>query len=312
MKQVLIKILFLGSIIIVGCSNEVADYSDADNNVSTEVSQSSVAQSENIDLEEQESAEEKIEENHFYNIQNKVIYEDNNIRITAKSINYEELFGPEVKVLIENDSDKDIIVQANYCTVNDIMMSTMFSSDVASGKKSNDSIGFMSSDFTSYGIDIIRDIELELNILDAESFSSLYTSDIINLKTDAPDTYEQVIYDNGALAFSTKDVKVVVKKIDTESSFLGSELLVYIENNSNKNIMIQTRDVSINGFMVNPIFSCDVVAGKKAYDTITFLDSELEENEIEIIKNIELYFTAMDDKWNNYIETDIIQINFDE
>ena len=41
-------------------------------------------------------------------------------------------------------------------------------------------------------------------------------------------------------------------------------MILYIENNSDKNVTIQVRDVSVNGFMVESSMLEDVMAGKKA------------------------------------------------
>ena len=56
---------------------------------------------------------------------------------------------------------------------------------------------------------------------------------------------------------------------------------------SSQNIIAQTRNVSVNGLMIDPIFSADVVAGKKTNDKMTIMSSELEFAGITTIKNIE-------------------------
>ena len=87
--------------------------------------------------------------------------------------------------------------------------------------------------------------------------------------------------------------------------------MVYIENNSDKNITVQTRDVSIDGFMVEAMFSCDVVAGKRAVDAITFMESDLTENEITAINDVELSFHVFDmNDWNTIADTEVVTITF--
>jgi len=63
--------------------------------------------------------------------------------------------------------------------------------------------------------------------------------------------------------------------LDREDSFRGADIYVYIENNGDEDIIIQLRDVSLNGFMVDLAFSSDVLAGKKSFDSITFFESDL-------------------------------------
>ena len=80
----------------------------------------------------------------------------------------------------------------------------------------------------------------------------------------------------------------------------------YIENNSGKNRIIQCDDMSVNGFMVTPYFSSTVYDGKKAIDDITLMSSELEENNITSIDEIELKFKIIDEDFMNSIESDTI------
>lgn len=103
-------------------------------------------------------------------------------------------------------------------------------------------------------------------------------------------------------------VKITATALD-EEAFMGPELKVKIENTSGRNLTVQCRDVSVNGFMVDPIFSCDIVDGKTAMDSITFMSSELEEAGIETIDSIELSFHIYDsDSWDDYLNTGVVTI----
>ena len=111
---------------------------------------------------------------------------------------------------------------------------------------------------------------------------------------------EKVLYDaNG--------VKVTYKGM--EKGWMSTKFKVKIENNSGKDLMVQTRDESINGLMVSVFFSCDVKDGKSANDEIDIMKSELEDNDIESIDDFEFYFTFIDsDDWLDTFESDIITI----
>jgi len=86
---------------------------------------------------------------------------------------------------------------------------------------------------------------------------------------------------------------------------------LYIENNTDKAITVQARDVSINDFMVDPVFSCEVISGKKAFDTITFMESDLTDNGITDINDLELKLHIFDtETWDTIKDTDIIKISF--
>ena len=87
--------------------------------------------------------------------------------------------------------------------------------------------------------------------------------------------------------------------------------IIFVENNSDRIIDVQARDVSIDGFMVDPVFSSSVAAGKKRFDTITFFESDLEDNGITDIKEIEMKFHVFDDTtYDTIFDTEIQKISF--
>lgn len=240
-----------------------------------------------------------------------VLVDEAGVKITAKSLEVDEIFGPEVKLLIENNSGKDLTFQCGYATVNGYMVDTMMSVDVVNGKKANDSLTFMESDFEACGIDAIADMEIAFHIFDMAEWETYLDTDAIQIKTSIADTFEYTYDDSGDLAYEGNGVKIVVKGLAEDESIFGPSIVVYIENTGDKDVTVQTRDVSINGFMVDAMFSCDVVAGKRAIDTITFMETDLEENEITAIEDVELSFHVFDmAEWETIVDTEVVNITF--
>lgn len=210
-----------------------------------------------------------------------VLVDEAGVKITAKSLNLDGFMGAELNLLIENNSGKDLTFQSRNASVNGYMVETMMSVDIVDGKRANDTLIFLNSDLEACGIETIAD------------------------------TFEYTFDSNGHIAFDENGIKIVVKGLSEDDSIFGPGIIVYIENNSNQNITVQTRDVSVNGFMVTPIFSSDVIIGKHAIDSITFLSSELEENAISTFETIELSFHIFDlSDWQTIVDTDVVTITF--
>lgn len=244
-------------------------------------------------------------------LEEQVVLDENGIKITVKGLDKDgSIFGPEVKLLIENESGKDITVQARNISVNGYMVEDMFSADVVNGKKANDELTIMESSLEKAGISTIADIEFSFHVFETHSFDSLFDSDIIQLKTSAADSYEYTFDDSGDVVYDEGGVKIVVKGLSDSDSIFGPGIIVYAENNSDKDVTVQVRDVSVNGFMVDPIFSADVAAGKHAVDSITFMSNNLDENEIDKIKDVELSFHIFNDYFGESIDTDTVKISF--
>lgn len=240
-----------------------------------------------------------------------ILIDEAGITITAKSLESDGIFGPEVKLLIENNSGKDLTFQCRNASINGYMVETMMSVDVVNGKKSNDSLTFMKSDLEACGIEAIADMELAFHVFDTADWETYLDTDAIQIKTSIADSFEYIYDDSGDLAYEGNGVKIVVKGLAEDESIFGPSIMVYIENTSNKDITVQIRDVSINGFMMDALFSCDIVAGKRAVDSITFMSSDLEENEISEIEDVELSFHVFDmTSWDTIVDTELVNITF--
>ncbi|MBO6241906.1 MAG: hypothetical protein J6O61_13865 [Butyrivibrio sp.] len=258
----------------------------------------------------EETTEEVKKEASGATIEEQVLFDENDIKITATGME-DSWAGTKLTLLIENNSAKGITVQARNANVNGYMVDTMMSADVAAGKKSNDGLTFQTSGLKECGIEQIATMEFIFHIFDSETWDEIVDTDVIKIDTSIADGYVQNYDDSGEVLVDTNDVKIVGKGLSDENSVFGPGVILYVENNSDKDITIQVRDVSVNGFMVDTSMSEDVVASKKAISAVTFFSSSLEENGITDITDVELYFHIFDQKsWDEIFDSDVITIKF--
>lgn len=240
-----------------------------------------------------------------------ILVDEDGITITAKSLETDGLFGPQIKLLIENNSGKDLCFQCRNTSINGYMIDGIMSTTVANEKKANASLTFSESDLELCEIKQIADVELNFYIFDANDWEKYLETDAIQIRTSIADTFEYLYNENGHLVYEGNDLKIIIKGLLENTSIFGPEVVVYIENNSDKDLIVQVRNVSINNFMVTSSFSSNVIKRKRIIDTITFFDSELEENDITTIENIELYFKVFDkNNFETIVDTEIIKIIF--
>lgn len=243
-------------------------------------------------------------------VEEMVLVDEQGVKITLKSLETDSFMGPELKLLIENDTDKDLTFSARDVSVNGYMNSALFYSDVAAGKKANDELTLSGSDLKACRITTIADVELSFHIYEGDSFTDYFDTDPIVIETSAHDGFEYVYDEEGTLAFEDNGIKIIVKGL-TDTSIFGPGVLFYIVNTSDKNVTVTTRDVSVNGFMVDDVFYCDVLAGKHAVEASVFMSTSLEENGIETIEEIEMTFHITDsDTYRKITDSDVIKISF--
>ncbi len=258
---------------------------------------------------EKPTGEDASKETNRITIDEQVILDQDGYTITAKEIT-DGIFGSEINLLIENNSSGDITVQSRNMTVNGYMISSMLSADVVAGKKSNESLTLSGIDLEMSGIDAVASVKFNIAVLDADSWDELLFTDTIEIETSIVSDYAQVYDDSGEVLLDRDGIKIVSKGIGDESIF-GPSVILYIENNSDQAVTVQVRDTSVNGFMITPTMSSEVLPGMRAVSNLTFFESELEENQITEIKDIETSFHVFDtDSWDTIFDSETIVITF--
>ena len=158
------------------------------------------------------------------------------------------------------------------------MITDLFSSGIAAGKKSNETLYLSSSQLKAAGIENVGKIEIYFHIYDSSTYDTVFDPECVVIQTSAYANMDTMPNDAGTELYHQDGIKIVGKTVD-ENSFWGTAILLYIENNSGKNVGISVDDMSINGFMISPLFSTTVYDGKKSIDDITVLSSDLEEKD---------------------------------
>lgn len=287
--------------IVPANSNEESESSDNKGNSDTE------QESSNTDEESQEDKPNEKDDAKL-SIEEQVLWEVNGVTLTAKSIEEDSIWGTGIKVLAENNSDKDVSFYCDAIIVNDYMISDLTSISVTAGNKSNETIYLLSSELEAAGIDKIGKIEIYMHMSDPETYDRIETSECITIKTSLFDEIDTEADTSGTVLLEQDGVKIIGKYVD-EDSFWGAAALLYIENNTDKNITVRAEDVAINGFMVTSFGSQSVYAGKKAFTTVDFFSSSLEENDITSVDTVEMKFKVLDEDYNHIIDTDKISFN---
>jgi hypothetical protein len=117
---------------------------------------------------------------------------------------------------------------------------------------------------------------------------------------------DTTVNDAGTELYNEGGIRIVGKTVD-ENSFWGTAILLYCENTSGKNVGISVDDMSINGYMMDPYFSTTIYDGKKSIDDITIFSSDLEENGITSVDDVELKFHIYDnDTYDTIADSDAI------
>lgn len=239
-------------------------------------------------------------------IEEQVLLDQDGILITAMEYASDSIWGDGIRLLLENNSDRTVTVGCKALIVNHYMITDLFSAEVAAGKKANEVMYLSNSELKAAGIDTVGQVEVYFQIFDSESFDTILESDCVTIKTSGFEEMDTTPDDLGTELYQADGIRIVGKTVD-EDSFWGTAILLYCENTSGKHVGISVEEMSVNGFMMNPLFSTTVYDGKMALDEITLLSSDLEANGIEAIEEVELKFHIYDaDSYSTIADSEAI------
>ncbi len=260
-------------------------------------------------------------------IEETVLYDENNVRITATSLQYNNS-SVSVALTFENDSDKDLSFISNSlgysCNyVNDFMVSEGYVyCDVPSGETAEDEASFSYDGLLTYGITEMAEVGIGFMISD-DDFNYIYTGSC-PLKTSAADTYDSGS-ENFIEAISSKAVMnaygyTVPYYTDealynsdamevTSAAFLEKDgdttLALEVKNLTDAAIYVQSSDISGNGnILYDSTWSSNTInAGKKAIITLQFSSMTDSDTELEDITDASLKLAAYAENGNELAST---------
>lgn len=231
-----------------------------------------------------------------------VIIDNENCTFTIESASQNAYVGMTVEVLLENKTDKTLLFTWNNTSVNGFMHDPFWAEEVAAGKKAKSTIHFDTYQLEEYGVESVDEIQFTLYVYDSDDFmADPYVNEVFTIYPTglSAETMvypirgskagEQVIVDN-------EDVTFIIESAGVDGSFYN--LRCYISNKTDKNVMVSWEEVSVDGFMIDPLWAVTVGAGKQAVTDISFLRSDLTDNGIENPGQIEFKLNVSDfDEW---------------
>lgn len=220
-------------------------------------------------------------------IEEQELINQDGIVITAKEYVTDNIWGDGIKLVLENNTDKTVTVGCNALIVNNYMITDLFVAEVAPGKKSNEVMYLSNTELKAAGIDTVGQVEIYFHVYDSASYDNIFDSGCVTIKTSEFANMDTSPEDMGTELYNENGIRIVGKAVD-ENSFWGTAILLYCENTSGKNVGISVEEMSINGFMMSPLFSTIIYDQKMSLDEITVLSTELETNGIDEIEEVEL------------------------
>ncbi len=210
-----------------------------------------------------------------------VLLDESDIKITAKKVGIDETEGAKLGLLFENDSDTDITVTWRMAYINDYMMHPHMRIEVPAGESVSGTLDFDKSEMDMAGITEIAEVGAVFAVYDTDKTQLMFETDVLSVKTAVADGYVDNFEIDGEVAYDQDGYKLVVNGLAEIEGETNPGIVVYGENNTDKTVVIFARDMIINGVdSFDTYFGPTVLPGKKFVGTISFSEDELTESGI--------------------------------
>lgn len=253
--------------------------------------------------------EEEAERDELPEIEETVLLDHDGIKVTALEYVVDEFWGDQISLLVENSGDKTIAVSCENLIVNDYMCYGLLSTDVEPGGEAYDTVDIPYEDLSKYGISNIGKIEIQMEIYDPNSYETIYTGDMIEIRTSLYDSMDTEAENIGEELYNDNGL-VIYGKYGTRDYYSGASVQIYAENHSDTDIDLDCVELSVNGIEISSWYFETVLAGKKSIEHINLYADELEENHIEVIEEIEFVLEASDsESYDTLFKTEPITLH---
>lgn len=209
-----------------------------------------------------------------------------------------EILGYTLKAQLENkSSDKTYRFSVESASINGVYGDPYFTAEVAAGKKANSDISFSELTFEGNDIGKYTDIELVFTVQDSEDWSAEPVAEktvhIYPYGEDKAIKFERKAQTTDNVILDNEYATVIVTGYK-EDEILGYVAELYLVNKTDKTIVFDAEDESVNGFMMDSYYMDLIPAGKSAFSKMYWYNDTLEENGVEKVEEIEFTLTVSD------------------
>lgn len=235
------------------------------------------------------------------------------VSVHITSVKNNEHLGMQLGIQCVNKTDRTLMFSWDMVSVCGFMYDPFWAEEVAPGKTLNSTVDFDTYALEQMGIASVDEISFTLRIFDSENWMekplvqedcTIYPTGL-NAETvrfpARPETAGQVV------VAEDENARFVIEWADAEDA---SEYTVYVymENKTDRNLMYAWDMVSVNDMMVDPFWATVVAAGKKACAEVVFYRSDLADNGIDEVENIE--FTLIVSDYDDWEGGNMLEKNF--
>lgn len=242
-------------------------------------------------------------------IEEQVLVDNETVKITAKEFIVYDRYDESIKVYVENKSEEAFDLKCGDIIVNDYICHSYSQLSLKAGEKSAFEIGFNPQSHYIEKAFKIGEIRLRFSLFESGSYNVIQESDWITINASDIEVEKDKTDVDGITLFDQGGIKIIATENDG-FDLDSASIWVYVENNTDNDIYIDSKDSYVNGYMVDgSIMKNNIYAHSKRLTYIDFYYYQNPDKEkIGIIDEVGVSFEIKDN--NDIILMDTEKVNF--
>lgn len=281
MKNKLMRLLLIGlmvSAMLLGCNQKTEEKQASQKDQTTTVT--------DTDSETESKADP-------VTIEEQVLIDEAGIKITAQKFVTDGEWGNGVELLVENNTEQEAGIGCKALIVNNCMIDNMLLATVPAGETITETLWLADRFLNVTGIKTVGQVEVKFFVYDKETLTSLITNDFVTIQTSAYADMEPVKAPEGTVLFEDQGVRIL-GNYSTDDPLYGSAVVLFVENQSDRNLNVLSTDVTVNDTPISSMCSGSVFKDKVSYYRLPIDLEELKGQGITDLNEIGIQFSFMD------------------
>lgn len=242
-------------------------------------------------------------------IEQQILYQDENVQIIADSMGllYD---APVLMATVSNTSEMDLDVSVGSVAVNGYMMNSAgLYEEVPAWETVQTYLWMDSQELQDAGIETIGDMELQLDIFDADDYTSVVSGQRVSLQTSAAGLV-QPVDDSGRTVYEKGGIRLVFRDAQVDE-YGDAKIRFFAENLTGDTVYIGTDSFAVNGGETDAMLWCCLWPGTRAISPVYIFEvSQYDIGGTSDLRQLQLeLFVESVESWQREMETIVIDVN---
>ena len=204
-----------------------------------------------------------------------------------------------MEAYMENKSeDQNFLFSVDSASVNGVQTDPFFSAEIVAGKKSNELISFSNAALQKNDVGDFTDILLNFTVSDSEDWSAdpvaQVSVHVYPQGQDKASKYSRPAQETDKVLVDNEQFTILATGF-AQDDIWGYTMDLFLVNKTDKPVMINVDDASINDFMADAFYAVSVDGGNCAFGSVSWSSFVLEKNKIEKVEKIEFLLQIKDE-----------------